>query len=197
MRRPDRCRTGARIRVPRCRSLRSPVRHAQRGRAGGLEQPQQQRDRERGRGEGDDDSRDDQRLRHRIAAQPGAAPRRATTPKNRNTPLPRRLKARIFRSGCGVRDQAVEAETYRHRAAQPEHGRRAHRRGLPCGRAGQQQAERHRDRQRHRELDGQDQRLGKRHRIGKERGAQPRARRGRRRGKPPGRQSAPAAAVGG
>jgi hypothetical protein len=32
---------------------------------------------------------------------PAAAPLRATTPKNRKTPVPRRLKARIFRSGCG------------------------------------------------------------------------------------------------
>jgi len=33
---------------------------------------------------------------------PSAAPRRATTPKSRKTPLPIRLNARILRSGCGL-----------------------------------------------------------------------------------------------
>jgi hypothetical protein len=32
---------------------------------------------------------------------PAAAPRRATMPKNKNAPAPRRLKARIFLRGCG------------------------------------------------------------------------------------------------
>ena len=54
------------------------------------------------------------------------APLRATTPKNRKTPLLRRLKARIFRKRLRIHNHPVEAETRRPRAAEAEYHRRGH-----------------------------------------------------------------------
>ena len=115
-----------------------------------LEQPQQQRDRQRRRREGDDDAGDDHRLRHGSPAKPAAAPRARDDAEHRKTPLPSRLKARILRSGCGLNDQAVQAEADQRGAAQPEQRGRRSSSAAPVGRTGHQQRQRRRDRERHR-----------------------------------------------
>ena len=128
---------------------------------------------------------------------PAAAPLRATTPNSRNTPLPSRLKARILRSGWGLRDQAVEPEPHQPPRRTARTASRRSSSGAPFRRAGEQQAERRRDRQRHRDLDRQDQRLGVRNGIGRGSRRPAKVPRGRRRGKRPARRSAPAAAIAG
>ncbi|QKV57719.1 MAG: hypothetical protein HT580_11200 [Dechloromonas sp.] len=65
-------------------------------------QAQQQRNRQSRRREGDDDAGDDKACGTGSPPMPSAAPRRATTPKSRKTPLPIMLKARILRNGCGL-----------------------------------------------------------------------------------------------
>ena len=113
----------------------------ERDRAGRVVQPQQQRDGERGRGEGDDDGGDQQRLRHRIAAEPGRRRRAGRWRRSsRKTPLPTTLKARILRSGCGFTIRPYRPEADQHRRAQPEQRRRVHRRcAARLRRAGEQQ----------------------------------------------------------
>ena len=61
------------------------------------------------------------------APSPAAAPRRAMTPNSRNTPLPRRLKARILRSGCGIGDEAEQSKSHQRGGANSEQRRDVHR----------------------------------------------------------------------
>ena len=64
---------------------------------------------------------------------PAAAPRRATTPKSKNTPAPSKLNARTLRSGWGSHDQPVQTETHEAGTAQAKQCRRTHPRGSRCG----------------------------------------------------------------
>ena len=96
---------------------------AQRRRAGGLEQPQQQRDRQRGRGKGDDDTRDDQRLRHRVAAEARRRAPARNDAEEQEHAAAEQIESEDLAERLGIRDQAVEPEADRHRGAQPEHRR--------------------------------------------------------------------------
>ena len=64
---------------------------------------------------------------------PVAAPLRATTPNSTNTPLPTRLKARIFRNGCGFVITPVKPEADERGAREADQGRRGHRSPFRCG----------------------------------------------------------------
>ena len=106
---------------------------AQRRRAGGLEQPQQQRDRQRRRGKGHDDTRDDQRLRHRIAAEACRRTPAGDDAEEQEHAAAEQIESENLAERLGIRDQAVEPEPHRHRCAQPEHRRGAHHQALRSG----------------------------------------------------------------
>ena len=104
----------------RCASVRSASSALERGLAGFLEQPQQQHDGHRGGRKRHDDAGDDQRLGHRIAAEPGCgAParddaeyqERAGAEEIESENLPQRLR---------IGDEAEQSEPDQSRAAKSE-----------------------------------------------------------------------------
>ena len=102
------------------------------GPAGLLVQPQQQPDRQRRAREGDDDAGDHERLRDRIAAQPGggAAPRDHA--EQQEDAAAEQVEGEDLAQRLGVDDEAVQAEAHQRRAGQAEQ-RLAHRGGARSG----------------------------------------------------------------
>ena len=100
---------------------------------GRLEESQQQGNRQGRRGKGDDDSRDDQRLRDRIAAEPGRRAPARDDAEDQEHAAAEQIEGEDLAQRLGIRDQAVEPEPHRDGRAQPEYGRRAHGSALRSG----------------------------------------------------------------
>src|SRR5262249_29261225 len=106
---------------------------AQRGGAGCLEQPQQQRDRQGRGGKRDDDTRDDERLRDWIAAEPRRRTSTRDNAEDQEHTAAEQIEGEDLAERLRIYDQAVQSEPDRRRSAQPEYRRRAHGSALRSG----------------------------------------------------------------
>ena len=104
-----------------------------RGRAGCLEQPKQQGQRQGRCRKGDDNSRDDERLRDRVAAKSRRRAPACDDSEEQEHTAAKEIEGKDLAERLRIGDHAIEAETCSHGGAQPEHGRGAHE---PASRSG-------------------------------------------------------------
>src|SRR5262249_31048802 len=93
----------------------------------------QQRDRHGRRRKGDHDARDDHRLRHRIGAEPRRRSPARDDAEEHERAATEQVEAEYLAERLRIHDEAVQPETRRRRAEQPERGRGAHRSALRPG----------------------------------------------------------------